>query len=100
LILATKCIPFLNTTYFLTKFWMASKWITPLWAAGVRVFLEVVVVILVGVANALTHFGHQIIGNYMLCGMRLTFTAFEVASVFSHCAYFAPVSASASGPGV
>jgi hypothetical protein len=64
------------------------------------VFLEVVVVILVGVANALTHFGHQIIGNYMLCGMRLTFTAFEVASVFSHCAYFAPVSASASGPGV
>ncbi len=33
------------------------------------VFLEVVVVILVGVANALTHFGHQIIGNYMLCAI-------------------------------
>ncbi len=26
--------------------------------------------------------------------IRITFTAFEVASVFSHCAYFAPVSAS------
>ena len=31
-----------------------TKWITPLWAAGVRVFLEVVVVILVVISELVT----------------------------------------------
>ena len=42
--------------YCVPRIW-PSKWITPLWAAGVRVFLEVVVVILVVISELVTQGG-------------------------------------------